>query len=129
MFIRTGATIRIDHRPKPGLNIRRAGSELATGAVVLRKGARIGARQIAVCAAAGAGQLRVRRRLRVALLVTGDEIRQAGADRSAAQIWDVNTPMLRAALTRPDIELIAVETGLDSRDGLFLQIARTDRDR
>jgi molybdopterin molybdotransferase len=35
----------------------------------------------------------------------------------------VNTPMLRAALTRPDIELVAVETGLDSRDGLFLQIA------
>ncbi|OYU20190.1 MAG: molybdopterin molybdenumtransferase MoeA [Rhodobacteraceae bacterium PARR1] len=120
---RTGSTIRIDHRPKPGLNIRRAGTELATGAVVLQKGARIGARQIAICAAAGAGQLRVRRRLRVALLVTGDEIRQAGADRSAAQIWDVNTPMLRAALTRPDIELIAVETGLDSRDGLFLQIA------
>ena len=48
----------------------------------------------------GAAQVRVRRPLRVALLVTGDEIRQAGADRSAAQIWDVNTPMLTAANTR-----------------------------
>jgi molybdopterin molybdotransferase len=120
---RTGATIRIDHRPKPGLNIRRVGSELAAGAIVLQQGARLGAREIAVCAASGAARVRVRRRLRVALLVTGDEIRQAGADRSTAQIWDVNTPMLRAALTRPDIELVAVETGLDSRDGLFLQIA------
>ncbi|MDP3194293.1 gephyrin-like molybdotransferase Glp [Tabrizicola sp.] len=120
---RTGSTIRIDHRPKPGLNIRRAGSELAAGALVLQKGRRLGTREIAVCAAAGASQVRVRRRLRVALLVTGDEIQQAGGDRSAAQIWDVNTPMLRAALTRPDIELVAVETGLDSRDGLFLQIA------
>lgn len=120
---RTGATIRIDQRPKPGLNIRRAGSELAAGAVVLQKGCRLGVREIAVCAAAGAAQVRVCRRLRVALLVTGDEIRQAGADRSAAQIWDVNTPMLRAMLTRPGIDLVAVETGLDSRDGLFLQIA------
>ena len=120
---RTGATIRIEHRPKPGLNIRRAGSELAAGAIVLQHGARLGVREIAVCAAAGAAQLRVRRRLRVALLVTGDEIRQAGADRSAAQIWDVNTPMLRAALTRPDIDLVSVEKGLDSRDGLFLQLA------
>lgn len=120
---RTGATIRIDHRPEPGLNIRRAGSELAAGAIVLHKGCRLGAREIAVCAAAGAAQVRVRRRLRVALLVTGDEIRQAGAARSAAQIWDVNTPMLRATLTRPGIDLVAVETGLDSRDGLLLQIA------
>lgn len=120
---RNGATIRIDHRPNSGLNIRRAGSELVAGALVLPKGRRLGAREIAACAAAGAAQVRVRSRLRVALLVTGDEIRQVGADRSTAQIWDVNTPMLRAMLTRPGIDLVAVETGLDSRDGLFLQIA------
>ena len=120
---RTGATIRIDHRPEPGLNIRRAGSELAAGDLVLQKGCRLGAREIAVCAAAEAAQVHVHRRLRVALLVTGDEVRQASEDRSEAQIWDVNTPMLRALLTRPGIDLVSVETGLDSLDGLFLQIS------
>lgn len=119
---RAEATIWIENCPKPGLNIRRAGSELAAGALFLHKGSRLGIREIAVGAAAGAAQVQVRRRLRVALLVTGDEIRQAGADRSAAQIWDLNTPMLRVALTRPGIDLVAVETGLDNRDGLFLQI-------
>jgi molybdopterin molybdotransferase len=59
----------------------------------------------------------------VALLVTGDEVQGAGADRAGAQIWDVNTPVLTAALTQPHLDLIAVEQGLDSRDGLFLQIA------
>lgn len=120
---RTGTTIRIDHLPPAGMNIRRAGSELVAGDHVLQKGCRLGAREIAVCAAAGAAQVCVSRRLRVAVLVTGDEIRQAGADRSAAQIWDVNTPMLRATLMRPGIDLIAFETGIDSLDGLFLQIA------
>lgn len=124
---RTGATIRIDHRPMPGQNIRRAGSEMAAGAPVLHPGCCLDARGIAVCAAAGVAEVRVRRRLRVALLVTGDEIRQAGADRSEAQIWDVNTPMLRAVLTRASIDLVAVETGLDSRDGLILQIAELAR--
>jgi molybdopterin molybdotransferase len=119
---RAEATIWIENCPKPGLNIRRAGSELAAGALFLHKGSRLGIREIAVGAAAGAAQVQVRRRLRVALLVTGDEIQQAGADRSAAQIWDLNTPMLRVALTRPGIDLVAVETGLDNRDGLFLQI-------
>lgn len=120
---RSGASIRIVRRPEPGLNIRSAGSEMAAGATILRQGQRLGPREIAACAAAGAGAVRVCRRLRVALLVTGDEVCQAGADRAAAQIWDVNTPMLTAALTRPDIDLIAVEHGLDSPDGLFLQIA------
>lgn len=120
---RNGATIRIVRRPPPGLNIRRAGSEMAEGATVLGQGHRLGPREIATCAAAGAGFIRVSRRLRVALLVTGDEVRQAGADRKAAQIWDVNTPMLTAALTRPDIDIIAVEHGLDSADTLSAQLA------
>lgn len=120
---RSGTAIRLDRRPKPGLNIRRAGSEMAAGLVVLDQGQRLDARGVAACAAAGAGSVRVRRRLRVALLVTGDEVRQSGAARAEAQIWDVNTPMLIAALTRPDIDLVAVEHGRDSPDGLYLQIA------
>lgn len=120
---RTGSTIRIDQRPKPGLNIRREGSEMGAGVTVLDQGRRLDARAIAACAAAGAGSVTVRRRLRVALLVTGDEIRAAGAGRADAQIWDINTPMLSAALTQPHLDLVAVEQGLDSRDGLFLQLA------
>lgn len=120
---RTGSTIRIDRRPKPGLNIRRAGSEMGAGITVLQQGRRLDARAIAACAAAGAGIVTVRRRLRVALLVTGDEIRDASAGRAGAQIWDVNTPMLTALLTQPQLDLVAVEQDLDSRDGLFLQIA------
>jgi molybdopterin molybdotransferase len=120
---RTGSTIRIDQRPKPGLNIRREGSEMGAGVTVLDQGRRLDARAIAACAAAGAGSVTVRRRLRVALLVTGDEIRAAGAGRADAQIWDVNTPMLTALLTQHYLDPVAAEQGLDSRDGLFLQLA------
>jgi molybdopterin molybdotransferase len=125
--VQTGSRVRINHRPVIGLNIRRAGGEMEKGVVVLDQGRRLCAHGIAVCAAAGAATVRVRRRLRVALLVTGDEVRQSGTTRSAAQIWDVNTPMLTAALTRPDIDLVAVEQGLDSQDGIFLQMAEMAR--
>ena len=120
---RHAQTIRIDQRPKPGLNIRRAGSDMARDALVLREGCRLGPQEIALCATAGVPDVHIHRRLRVAMLVTGDEIRQVGPAKGEAQIWDVNTPMLRALLTRPDIDLVAVETGLDSRDGLYLQLA------
>ena len=127
---RDGDVIHIRHRPTPGLNIRHAGSDMAAGAVIMDKGCRLGPREIATCAAAGAGVVRVRRRLRVALLVTGDEVRRAGGFRAAAQIWDVNTPMLAAALGSASLELVATEHGADSRTGLARQLddmaTRTD---
>jgi molybdopterin molybdotransferase len=115
---REGDVIHLSRRPAPGLNIRRAGSDLAKGMAVLDKGQRLGPKEIAVCAAAGAGILRVRRRLRVALLVTGDEVRRAGGAREAAQIWDVNTPMLTASLAAAGIDLVASAHGADSRADL-----------
>lgn len=119
---RDGDVVHLSRRPEAGLNIRRAGSDMASGATVLDKGQRLGPREIAVCAAAGAGIVRVRRRLRVALLVTGDEVRRAGGAREAAQIWDVNTPMLTASLAAAGVELVASAHGADSRADLVRQL-------
>lgn len=72
---------------------------MAANAKALSAGCRLTPRDLAVAAAAGHDRLSVRRGLRVALIVTGDELSaQAGAG-----IPDVNGPMLRAALDRPDI--------------------------
>jgi molybdopterin molybdotransferase len=120
---REGDIIHLFRRPAPGLNIRRAGSDMAAGAAVLDKGCRLGAREIAACAAAGVGIVRVRPRLRVALLVTGDEVRKAGGSREAAQIWDVNTPMLVAALGAVGVEIVATAHGADDRASLARQLA------
>jgi molybdopterin molybdotransferase len=121
--IRDGDFIHLSRRPVSGLNIRVAGSDMAKGATVLEKGRRLGPREIAACAAAGAGILRVRRRLRVALLVTGDEVRRAGGAREAAQIWDVNTPMLTASLACAGIEIVASAQGADNFAGLVHQLS------
>jgi len=122
--VRDGDVIHLSRRPVAGLNIRVAGSDMAKGATVLDKGRRLGPREIAACAAAGAGILRVRRRLRVALLVTGDEVRRAGGAREAAQIWDVNTPMLEASLARAGIEIVASAHGADNLSGLVHQLGQ-----
>lgn len=120
---RDGDVIHLCHRTSPGLNIRRAGSEMARGASVLNAGRLLGPREIAACAAAGAGIIRVRRRLRAALLVTGDEVRRAGGARGPAQIWDVNTPMLQATLAAAGVEIVTVAHGADNLAGLAHQLA------
>jgi molybdopterin molybdotransferase len=54
--------------------MRRAGEDVAAGGLALPRGSRVGARQAALLSAVGVGSLAVRRRPRVAILATGDEV-------------------------------------------------------
>ena len=101
---RDGDAILLDARPAAGRNIRRTGEDLAAGAPILLAGALVGAREAAALAAAGVARPRVRRRVRVAALVTGDELHPPGEPLGPGQIWDANGPMLAAALAQPWIE-------------------------
>ncbi len=69
-----------------GANIRARGSDIVAGTVLLRAGAAIGPAEVALAAAANAATIPVRRRPRVAVLSTGDELRPAGGDLGAARI-------------------------------------------
>lgn len=95
---RKGDEIILASAPQPGSHVRRAGEDMGLGAEVLGAGQRLGAREIATCAAAGQGEVSVRRKLRIALLTTGDELIPAGQELGGAQIWDVNAPMIAASL-------------------------------
>jgi molybdopterin molybdotransferase len=103
-------------------HVRRTGEDMVAGDVVVPAGRHLTARDIAACAAAGSAAVRVRRRVRVALLVTGDEVSTPGGARKTSGIWDVNAPMLSAAIETAGIELVRVETGEDNRAGLRRQL-------
>lgn len=111
--------IVLNTRPETGMHIRRAGEEMAIGTTVLSEGRTLGTREIAACAAAGQGRVSVRRKIRVALLVTGDEIRAAGQPLGEAGIWDVNTPMLRAALSHASVKLVDIVQCADNRQDMI----------
>ncbi len=120
---RIDRAIIISHKVKSGVHIRLAGEDMAKGQTVIPAGRQLSARDIAACAAAGAASVRVWRRVRVALLVTGDEVNMTGQPRNRAGIWDVNTPMLSAAIATPGVRLVDVQTAKDNRDALRQQIA------
>jgi molybdopterin molybdotransferase len=79
-----------------GGSIRRQGSDLHLGDVVLEAGTRIGPATVAIVAGSGSDGLQVHRRPIVAVLATGDEIRAAGRPLGDAGIPDANGPSLRA---------------------------------
>lgn len=59
---------------RPWENVRRAGEDVPAGGVALEAGARVGPRQAALLAAVGVERVAARRRARVAVVSTGDEV-------------------------------------------------------
>lgn len=78
----------------PGQNIRPRAGDISCGALMLEKGRRLSAADIALCASVGQAQLTVYRRLKVAVFSSGDELRQPGQALSSGQIYDSNRPMI-----------------------------------
>jgi len=81
-----------------GTDVRRQGEELRAGDVLLEAGQRISAPLIGALGAAGVARLSVRRRPRIWVLVTGDEIVAVDAPLRPGEVHDANGPMVRAWL-------------------------------
>lgn len=106
-------------RPNRGENIRRRGEDQKRGSRVLDAGCLLDAKAIAVCAGAGVGRVQVYRRLRVALVLTGDELVPAGDPLRDGAIWDVNTPMLHSLIDCGWAEITGVHRVVDDRAALI----------
>jgi molybdopterin molybdotransferase len=87
---RSGSNARLARRPLPGDHVRRAGEDLAEGALALSLGTRLGALQLGLVAALDRASVKVSRRPRVTLVSTGDELRAPGSPDRPASIPDSN---------------------------------------
>ncbi len=85
-------------RLKRGQNIHRQGSDRPSGALLVRSGTRLLPPHIAICASVGKSELAVSARPSVALVATGDELVDVGAQPLSHQIRSSNVPLMAAAL-------------------------------
>jgi molybdopterin molybdotransferase len=102
---RDGDHVTIRPGIKRGANTRRAGEDVAPGSLALAAGRRLGPAELGLLAALGLAQVPVRRRLSVALLSTGDEVREPGEPLAGRQIYDANRFILAGMLDRLGVEV------------------------
>lgn len=93
-----GDVVRVNQVPAPGQHIRRAGEDIGAGTQILAAGLRLGPAALGLAASVGLATLPVFRRLRVAILSTGDELTEPGEALKPGGIYNANTYLLRALI-------------------------------
>jgi putative molybdopterin biosynthesis protein len=93
-----GPAIDLRRPVTPGQFVSFAGSDIARGETLLRRGTLIGSREIGMIAACGIASVDVVRRPKVAVLSTGDELIEPGKPLRPGAVYDSNGAIIAAAV-------------------------------
>ena len=93
---REAGRVSFERAPQEGAHLRRRGESVARGTVLLEESSRLDPTGIALAALAGADPVEVRRRPRVSIVTTGNELVAARETPRGGQLRDSNGPMLEA---------------------------------
>ncbi|WP_183238980.1 gephyrin-like molybdotransferase Glp [Bradyrhizobium sp. cir1] len=119
-----GKRITIKEAAIPGRHIRRAGVDFAEGDVLLRKGARLTDRDLALAAGMNHPHLPVQRRPKVAILATGDELVMPGAAPGPGQIVYSNGYALHALARQEGADTVDLGIAADTLEATTAGIRR-----
>ncbi len=101
-----GDQITFAQAKKLGSHVRNAGEDIAIGQTVFTKGHRITAVDLGMLASLGVEKINVVRKLKVALISTGDELKAPGQALSEGDIYESNAHFLSGLLAKLNIEVI-----------------------
>jgi len=123
-LVEDGPTIELRRAAASGQFISYAGSDIARGETLLRRGTQIGSREIGMLAACGLAAIEVVGRPRVAVLSTGDELIEPGRQLRPAGVYDSNGAIIAAAIVEAGGEPVPFGVFPDEETALELAMRR-----
>jgi molybdenum cofactor synthesis domain-containing protein len=120
---KAGDRVRLFAPVRPGAGIRLAGSDVAGGEQLLAAGTVLRPAHLGVLASVGVRRVGVYPRLRVGVLVTGDELVTENQQLQPGQIYESNRAMLMALLRRVNCEPVDLGIARDDLTGLQSRLA------
>ncbi len=120
---RVGGILRLAPGHMPGQHVRQAGEDIARGDAVLKLGRRLQPADLGLLASLGIATVSVYRRTRVALLSTGDELREVDEPLGTGQIHDSNRYTLRALLAQTGVTCLDRGIVRDEREQVRAALA------
>ena len=106
-----------------GSHVRKAGEDIKLGQQVFNQGHKLSAVDIGILASLGISEVNVYRKLKVALIATGDELKLPGQGLSSGDIYESNSFVLRGMLAKLHIDVIdfgIIEDNFDSIKAAFI---------
>ena len=110
--------VRVLKLPDQAANIRRRGQDLTTGQNVLSSGHRLRPQDVGLCASLGIASVSVYRRLKVAVMSTGDELREPGEDIQPGQIYNSNRFTMKSQLATWGFDVVDLGVARDDPEVL-----------
>lgn len=115
-------------QPKAGSNVRKIGDDFHSGDLLVKENTLLNAAHIALLASAGCESVQVFKKTRVALISTGDELKQPGEDLGYGDLYDSNRPAVQQMLNNLNVEIVDYGTLPDQPDQFRKAFLKADEE-
>ncbi len=109
-----GEKVELTERPGTGANVRPRGQDIARGSELLAHGHRLKAADVGLLASTGVNEVEVFRKLRIAIMSTGDELVEPPNALAPGQIYNSNHYTLAAMIEELGMEVVDLGLVADS---------------
>jgi len=122
-------TISFTRSVKAGENVRRHGTDLHAGDVVLQKGRKLKPQDLGLLAMLGIANVEVHKKPLVALLSSGDELIEVDEPLTEGKIHDSNSYALAALIENTGMEILWLGVAKDTRESVTSRLEKAANEK